>query len=592
MGFKLNIFSIFFFIFYVIIILRILDIQFNKKNFLLNYANQQIIKEMTILPPRGMIFDRDQNILAMNKKVYDIVLIPRNKNLFLNSITSVLKYLNISNNTILSEVKKRKKYTVILPNKELSEENIEYLKKIEGIFLEEKWIRYYPHDSFLSKTLGFVGNENKGLAGIEYFLDEQLRGTPEKIMYHQDAKGRPLKIDLRAKGDLPQSVTLTISKKIQNFLEESLQELLTKSQSNFVGGFVVDVYSGEILAMSHLPQDNLNSRKKNFFTQPLVTDILEPGSVLKPLIVSILLDHQMIDEHTKIFCENGQYLLSGHFIKEASLQKHKWLSIKEILKKSSNIGMVKLVEKLPIEFLENELEKFGFFNKTGIELAGESRGSKPFKKGPLEKATLSFGQGLSATPIQLIQAYLVLASGGLLIKPTLIKKDKPIFKRVIKLETSNKITSLLQEVIEDGTGKKAQLNYLKLAGKTSTAQKIIKGKYQQHISSIIAFSANDDDRFLVMIYADEPKIKNYFAGTLIAPYIKKIANNVFLEDNYLKIYKKNNMTDNISFLGLSRDALESTYPNYKFYYNGEGVVTKSEKLTTDSYKIFLGDPFQ
>lgn len=592
MGFKLNIFSIFFFVFYTIIILRVLDIQFNKKKFLLNYANQQIIKEMTILPPRGIIFDRNQNILAMNKKVYDIVLIPRNKNLFLSSVTNVLNYLHISNPTIINEVKKRKKYTSIVSNRELSEKDKQYLKKIEGIFLEEKWIRYYPHASLLSKTLGFVGHENKGLSGIEYFLDEQLRGLPEKILYHQDAKGRPLKIDQRSKGDLPENITLTVSKKIQEFLEETLHELLKNSRSNAVGGLILDVHSGEILGISHLPQDDLNSKKKKFFTQPIITDVLEPGSVLKPIIIAILLEHQLIDENTKIFCENGQYPLGTHTIKEASGQKHQWLSVREILKKSSNIGMVKLVEKLPIEFLEKELEKFGFFQKTGIELAGESRGSKPTQKGPLEKATLSFGQGLSATPLQIVQAYLVLASGGLFIKPTLIKQNTYTFPRILSIETAKKMTNLLIDVVQEGTGKKAKLNYLHLAGKTSTAQKIVQGKYQEHISSFIAFSTNNDARFLIMVYADEPKIKNYFAGNLIAPFIQKIANNIFLEEKYLKVYKKGHNVETTSFLGLSKSSLENTYSQYKFSYIGEGVVIKSEKLNSDSYKITLGDPFQ
>ncbi len=593
---KLKITFYFFTFFYGSILMKAFYLQVYKKKDLTQYAHQQIVREVKYFPPRGLIYDRDGHLLAMNIKSYNIFLIPKKNDLFLDSLKKASLVLNLDFKKFKKEIETRKKYTFLARSILLKDKEKEELKKLEGIYLEETWKRYYPYENLFSKGLGTVGQDAQGLAGLEYFFEENLKGVPSSFTYYKDAKGRAIKIQERGKGQEPESLELSLSKEMQEQLEQILNKALKESKSIAAGGAIVDVYTGEILALAHLPDFNPNLR--NFserWNLNLMTEPIEPGSILKPFIIALGLNEGLISPETEIFCENGFYLIDQHKIKEAQFQKFQWLSVSDILKKSSNIGMVKIGQRFNQKDLVKKLSLFGFFEKTGIELSGESKGLKPSREGSLELATLTFGQGLALTPLQVIRGFLVFATNGLLPELTLLKNKRKPFKRVLSKEIASKMNELLERVTLEGTGRSAQMKYVTIAGKTSTAQKSKNGQYSGYVSSFIGYSTNTQERFLIYVYLDEPQVKNYFGGKLAAPVFKEIAEYLFLQEpknKYLSLLDQKTFlpTSTKSLKGLTQQEALKINPHLIFE-GSQGVIYKEERLAKGQLKVYLGDPF-
>ncbi len=592
-------------------------------------------KTVTVQSRRGAILDRNGVELAGSTTAYSLYADPKiieNRISVAKKVAPILKesYHRISKRIYLY----RNKRFVWLKRKitPIQYEKIKDLK-IRGLGFVEESKRIYPNESTLSQVLGFTGVDGKGLEGLELSLNSELSGKEKKVLLQRDAFGRPLFLNGGLEITHPDgsNVHLTIDSEIQHYLETELARSVEKFQADGGVGIVVDAKSSEILAMANAPTYDLNKPLKvnsQLRRNRVLTDAFEPGSTLKPFVVAAALKHNVIEPNTMIDCEGGQFEVGGRIIKEADA-KHKFenLSVSEILAFSSNVGTSKIALMLGSKKYSEFLRQIGFGESTGLNFPGESNGivrKLPWR--PIELSTISFGHGISATPLQVAMAYTAIANGGVLTEPILVKRiENPDthnvedFKsekkqRVLSEEQANTLRLMLSAVtMPGGTGVNARIPGYPVAGKTGTAQKVdfenggyVKGAY---ISSFAGFVPANDPRFVIYIAVDNPK-KYFYGSQVAAPIFSKVASyavrkaglspTIISEDNLLHLSKnkkdsksikhtKTNLrqmlTDQMpSLSGMSlRQALrELKTTDKKVVIHGRGQVFKTEPETGES----------
>ena len=415
---------VFFALCFGVIILKAFRLQVIDKEILLSKYSKQIFRERKVYPNRGNILDRDNNPLAINRKTYSIFAIPSQieMKLGINKLAKVIK--NIHTEGLRKKLKKRNRFTWIARKIQLTDQQVESIKSIKGLYIEQVPKRFYPNGSLLSQTLGFVGVDNKGLAGIEHSMDKELIGAPKIIKFIKDAKGRPVKFEVEDPGLETKDIKLTIRKDLQAVAEKFLAEGVIKNKAIKGGVGVMDAQTGEILAMANYPTFNPNDglSKNELGKQRLsfISDPIEPGSIMKTFTVASAFENKIAKEDTSYYCEQGKLVLDGHVINEAETKKKpEWLSVREILKYSSNVGTTKIAFDLGQKKLISSFQSFGFGNKTEIPISGESRGifEQDKKLSAIKLSNISFGQGIAVTGIQMLSAYSAIANKGIYNQP-------------------------------------------------------------------------------------------------------------------------------------------------------------------------------
>jgi cell division protein FtsI (penicillin-binding protein 3) len=532
-------------LFFLFVLGKAFKVQLIDASDLISRANSQFLRQATIYPKRGNIYDREGNALALNLQTYSIFTIPK-----AISDKSVYKKLSqiipeISYRETISLVNKRKRFTWVGRKLRLSKDQVEQVKELKGIFIEGVPERTYPNHELLSQTLGFVGLDNSGLAGLEHLYDKELKGKPVTLKYTIDNKGRPIKFeshqDMTAQA---KDIYLTIDKDIQGMAEKYLKEAVLNHSADKGGVGVIDASTGEILAIANYPafdpnevkSSNPENRKLAFATDPF-----EPGSAFKLFTVASAFEHKVAKIDSSYYCEQGHLRVDGHIISEAeSHERYEWLSVADIVKFSSNIGTTKIAFDLTFPKFKETLKILNFGEKTGIEVPGESRGifTEAENVTPLSLSNMSFGQGIAVTGVQMLAAYAAIANGGEYIRPTLIKKDLSAVAelepenehqlkkrtRVFSPKTSTDLTTALVGAVEKGTGTAAQIPHFQIAGKTATAQRVDKnGGYHGYVAGFIGFPVNVDRRFVIYVYIDNPKSGGYYGGAVAAPVFKNLA---------------------------------------------------------------------
>jgi cell division protein FtsI (penicillin-binding protein 3) len=565
---------------FLIVIFKAFFIQVVNQKKLSTYSRSQTVRVAEVYPNRGNIFDRTGNPLAINVETYSLFALPKNivglKETVraLNRAAPELKFWDI-----YSKLKGQTKYTWIARKLPLKISQVEELKKIAGIYIEAVPKRIYPNKELLSQTLGFVGVDNKGLSGLEYAFDSQLRGKPRIIKYLKDAKGRAIKFETEEKDEINHDITLTIDKDLQAISEKALRDAVIKYNGISGGVGVIDSQSGEILAVANYPTYDLtnmtsadvNSRKLSF-----VTDPIEPGSTFKIFTVASALENKLATPETNYYCEQGRYLVGDHYINEAEAKKkYEWLSVDEIIRYSSNIGTTKIAFDLTFPKLKATLQSLNFGEKTGIEIPGESRGIFPNKENisPISLSNISFGQGIAVTGVQLLSAYAAISNGGLYYRPTIIKTDKekkPL--RVFSEKTALELSKMLVNAVEKGTGTNAIIPHFTIAGKTSTAQRPNNtGGYSGYTPGFIGFPMNVQNRFVIYAYVDGVFGPLYYGNDVAAPIFRKIAEYILLKNkefdhiarSSVSVNSEEKIMDNISMRESSvRYMGEGTIPNF------------------------------
>lgn len=528
-------FLVFCFLF-AVVISKAFYIQVVNKQKLLTYAKSQFIREVKEYPNRGNILDRNGSPLAINVHVYNLFTIPKVKDAeFYKQLKGLSQAVpQLTYPKLKQLVQKRTRYTWLARKVTLSESQLQKIKKLDGIFVESHSERVYPNRELMAQTLGFVGVDNTGLAGIEFSLNKELKGKPQVVKYIRDAKGRPIKYETKSSDLVADDIHLALDKDIQGALESYLKDAVEHHKAFRGGAGVMDAETGEILAIANYPTFDPN--KVSIYPQEhrklaFVTDPFEPGSIFKTITIASALEHKVAKPETKFFCEGGKMKVQNHWVSEAeSHEKFEWLTVSDILKFSSNVGTTKIAFSLKYPRLRETLDKFQFAQRTGIEVKGESKGILSFKAKdkvrPLSLSNISFGQGVATTAIQMLRAYAVIANGGYLVKPTLIRQDESQLKKenqIISTKSAEAITQMLVKAVHEGTGTSAIIPHYEIAGKTGTAQRVSpRGGYEGYIGSFVGFPVNVNKKFVVLAYIDHPSANGYYGGATAAPVVKKI----------------------------------------------------------------------
>ena len=493
-----------------------------KKNF------ETVIK---LTPRRGIIYDRHGRELAITLAAQslfaDPALIKNPKKI----ARKLGRLLQIPHHRIYEKIKNNNRRFVWL-KRHISEKKVKIIQswKIRGLAFLAEPKRVYPNGSLLAQILGFVGHDGHGLEGIELSYDKILSGEETRVLVRKDAMGRPLFSDvgtnlitLRANGA---DIYLTIDSDLQFFFEKELKKVVQEYSAKSALGIIMSPQTGEILAMAHYPTFDLNqpfNSDPSLFRNRCVTDAFEPGSTLKPFIISSALKKNILPS-TRYNGLGGQFSVEGHIIKEAeSTHQFEDMTLREILSYSSNVGAAQVALDLGDKFLYQSLKKFGFGARLEIVFPGESTGilnKTPWKK--LQLATIGFGHSISVTPLQMATAYSAIANGGLIKQPYLTQSfyykesgEKKIFKpktlnRALTPEQAKIMTvMLISAVSKGGTGVKAQVKGFLSAGKTGTAQIVsskeggyVKGQY---ISSFAGFIPAHDPKFVIYVVVQQPQ---------------------------------------------------------------------------------------
>jgi len=495
-------------------------------------------------PRRGAIYDRNMYRLAFNITVDSVFAVPRDmdekeKPYIARKLASVLEE---DTDFILRRLKRKKGFIWI--KRKISDKEADQIKalNLKGIELIKESKRVYPNGYLASHIVGFAGLDNAGLEGMELVQDKYLKGRPGFRLTSRDAKRRPLsaKDEKFLEPINGFNLILNIDETIQNIAEQGLDAAFKKYNAKGATIIVMDPYSGEILALVNRPAYDLNS----FFNSSLdshrnraVTDTFEPGSVFKIVTASCLLEKGLVGLEDKFYCENGQYYIAGHILHDH--QPHGTLTFREVIEKSSNIGTVKAAQRLKSDDFYNYIRAFGFGQLTGVDLSGEVGGTTypPSRWSGTTMTALPMGQEVTVTAIQLACAVSVIANGGNLVKPwilreirdeqgeTIVKFEPSVVRRVISENTAKKMRGILKGVVEKGTGTLAKLGSYTAGGKTGTAQKIEPPGVYSHskfVGSFIGFAPAENPRVVVAVCMDEPR-PFYYGGVVATPVFKKVA---------------------------------------------------------------------
>lgn len=535
-------------LFFLLVLGKAFKVQLIDSSDLIVRANSQFLREVTVYPKRGNIYDRTGHPLALNVQTYSIFVIPKStngKNDVYKKLSKIIPELSYKE--MIANVKKRKRFTWLGRKLRLTKDQVEEVKELKGIFIEGTPERIYPNHELLAQVIGFVGLDNKGLSGLEYMFDKELKGNPVTLKYTIDNKGRPIKFESHQNVTAQaKDIHLTIDKDIQSMAEKYLKEGVLKHNADKGGIGVMDASTGEILAIANYPSFDPNdvrgsspeARKLSFAIEPF-----EPGSTFKIFTVGSALENKVAKIDSTYYAEQGRMRVDNHWIKEAEAhEKFEWISVADIIRYSSNVGTTKIAFDLKFPRFKQTLKELNFGNKTGIEVPGESRGifTEADNVTPLSLSNISFGQGIATTGVQMLAAYAAIANGGTYIRPTLIKRDPNIETvselepenenqlqkkhRVFSEKTSEDLTKALTLAVEKGTGVRAQIPHFQIAGKTATAQRVDKnGGYKGYISGFVGYPVNVDKRFVIVVYIDNPKTGGYYGGAVAGPVFKNVA---------------------------------------------------------------------
>ena len=601
------------FFLFILVIFKVFYIQVFSYKKLNKLANDLWSRNLPLEGNRGIIYDTNGKVLASNLTTTSLVLIPnqiKNK----EEVTKVLaNILKISYDEMYRHVNKKTSIERVHPigrrlDYKISDEIEKY--NFDGVYLLKESKRYYPYNTLLSHSLGFVGIDNQGLAGLELIYDNYLKGNYGAIKYYSDAKGN--KLDLSSVYVEPNNgmnMTLTINLDIQQALERELNNAVLKYNPDHALGIVMNPNNGEILALASRPDfepENYSKYSIEEINRNLpIWMTYEPGSTFKIITLATALEEKLVDLDNDHYYDSGSVKVSGATIHCWRHGGHGSQTYLQVVQNSCNPGFVSLGLKIGKDKLFDYIDKFGFGKLTGIDLNGESKGIifNKDKIGDLELATTAFGQGVSVTPIQQITAVSAVINGGTLYKPYIVKSinepetntvikqnNATVIRKVISEDTSEKVKYALETVVSLGTGRNAYIEGYRVGGKTGTAQKVENGKYMvgNYITSFIGFLPADNPEAVIYIAIDNAKGVTQYGGTVAAPIAKEVMKDII---NILDIKKRNDgIKKTFTYLdtktyevenvvGLNKKEAIKKLKNFKVEFSGSGdnVIYQSPK---------------
>ncbi len=408
-------------------------------------------------------------------------------------------------------------------------------RKFKGVYLTPEFGRLYPNNHLAGQVLGFAGVDDNGLEGVERSMDSVLAGGRADFLVQRDASGNRLYLDDQGRevNIRGRDVVLTLDAHIQDLAETALARSVEHFNGRAGVCVVVDVASGEILALAHYPFFNPNVyRRQNadLWRNRAAMDIFEPGSTFKPFLVAAALQEKKITPQSRYYCENGRWKLGRHTIRD-DIHAYEWLTVDEIMRYSSNIGSAKIGLELGAKRYASYLSRLGFGERPGLALPGASKGlmRAPEKWREMDIAAISFGQGIGVTVLQMARAFLCLANDGVtrelkLVKSPIVSESEP-GERVFDEDVARAVRRMMVDVVhKDGTGVRARIDGLVVGGKTGTAQKPLpEGGYgRNYISSFVGFYPGDKPKYLILALVDDPS-RAFYGSTVALPVVHDVA---------------------------------------------------------------------
>jgi cell division protein FtsI (penicillin-binding protein 3) len=521
---------------------RAAQLQITQGSRLTRLAREQYLLKIAVIGQRGIITDRSGAVLAASAPVESIYadLSQLDDPRSLKFLAGALHLGPRDVESLSHRLDLSAQFAWI--KRQVSPSEADAVRKLEipGVGMVKESRRFYPERELAAQVLGLVGVDGEGLEGLEKRYDEQLRGHSAQVLASRDAKGRELTGDAVNAPELGgSSIQLTLDRNLQYAAEQALARGLATTRANGGVAAILDPDSGAILALAVGPSFNPNAvgeGDRESVRDRAVADAFEPGSTFKAFLVAAALEEKVISPQTILFAENGSFDLNDRTIHDH--KPYGWLSVPQILQVSSNIGAAKIGLLLGRERFARYLRDFGFGQRTEVGLPGEVRGDLPRLRSDISTATVSFGQGLTATPLQLMQGYVALANGGRLLRPHLVARitapdgsgveyGPTEIRRVISAQTAHALTAMLEKVVEKGgTAQDGAVDGYRVAGKTGTAQKVdpLTGTYSadKRVSSFIGYLPADAPRAVIGIFLDEPK-GEHFGGKIAAPIFRDLA---------------------------------------------------------------------
>lgn len=513
------------------LVARAVDVQLVRSEFYQQQGDERFLREVAIPTSRGMITDRNGEPLAVSTPVESIWANPQEVLKSPQALPKLAAALGIDAEQLTRKLTQRadKEFVYLKRRINPAEARRILALNVPGVFSQREYRRYYPQGEAIAHVLGFTNIDDRGQEGLELAFDEWLRGTAGMKRVIRDRRGRTVEeVDLVRAAEPGKSLTLTIDRRIQFLAYRELKRALLESGATSGSAVVIDVATGEVLAMTNLPSFNPNAvglGNRDAHRNRAVTDLIEPGSTMKPLTVAAALEAGVITPKT-IFNTNPGWMPNGKY-RTTDTHNYGVLDTTGVITKSSNVGAAKIVHMLPNKDFYDFLVRFGYGRSTGSGFPGENPGllMKPARWYGTTKQTMSYGYGLNATPLQIAHAYATLGNGGRAIVPTFVKGEMGDATQILDQHIAREVVRMMQTVTEPGgTATQAAILGYHVAGKTGTARKASNGGYsRRYIAFFAGLVPVDNPRFSMAVVIDDPDpARGYYGGQVSAPVFKNV----------------------------------------------------------------------
>jgi cell division protein FtsI (penicillin-binding protein 3) len=528
----------------IVIGIRLVHLQVLGREFFEQQGTRQSERTLNLDPRRGPILDRAGRPLAVSVDAESLYAVPQDvvdARATAQALARALSLDAAGRRDVLARLQQKSKAFVWVQRK-LDPGTARRVRELQldGIGFLTEHRRYYPQRELAAHVLGYVGLDNEGMSGIEHALEKEIRGRAAKVVVHTDARRRPV-----AQTERPSTngaaVTLTIDEAVQHIAERELERSMAETQAVAGTVVVVEPFTGEVLAMAGRPAFNpnrYNAYPSSRWRNRAVSDAFEPGSIFKIVTAAAGIQENVVAPGEVLDCGNGRIEIAGTVINDHAVFER--LSFTEAVTRSSDIGMIRVAQRLGRDNFARYVRDFGFGVPSGIELPGESAGLvRPTQRwSALSLPSLSFGQEIGVTALQITLAAGAVANGGYLMKPLVVKRvednegrvvreTKPlVVRRVLEPQTVETLTTILQQVVSAGTGQRAAVPGYVVAGKTGTAQKVdANGRYSMvdHVASFVGFVPAARPALVVLASLDTPRGPNNQGGDVAAPLFARVA---------------------------------------------------------------------
>ncbi len=513
-----------------VMVWRVFDLHIGERDFLQKQGDARTVRIESISAHRGMIRDRRGKPLAISSPVGSLWVNPKRLGESDEDLASLAEILKLKPDTLKEKIQANQQKNFLYLKRHLPPEIAEQIRglQLSGVHIEREFHRFYPAGEVAAHILGFTDVDDQGQEGVELAYNDWLKGNAGRKKVLKNLYGEIVK-DIRPLEEASpgKELSLSIDLRVQYHAYRELKTAVQYYKAESGSIVILDVATGEVIAMANQPAYNPNNRanmKIDHVRNRAVTDVFEPGSTVKPFTIAVGLESGSFKIDSKVDTNPGYIQVDSKTIRDPS--NRGILSLSEIIAKSSQVGITKVALSLDEQDVWNMFSQVGFGQSTGSGFPGESLGQLPnhLRWKPIERATFAYGYGFSVTPLQLAAAYLTIASGGYKRSISLLKSPEVQSVRVMDEQVAHQIMGMLKHVVADGTGEKAQIDSYTVAGKTGTVRKVSEAGYQDthHLAFFAGITPAENPRLVAVVLINDPSVHEYGGGAIAAPVFSRI----------------------------------------------------------------------